>query len=164
MTTAAAAAATAPLTVGMHVDAWISRMDALSSTELYALIVAATVIVSFVLLGTHPVADLGVPAATASSCATPTKTFPGPEPRWHIFRWVNWVAMAAFTWSVAEFAYNATTYLKSDSSTQLFQFLVGWSVFLCYFFGFFGVSFVHDLNNAGEGVNEQAEQEQDSVR
>ncbi len=46
--------------------------------------------------------------------------------------------------SVAEFSLNATAY----DSNVLCQFLMAWSLLLCYFFGFFGVMFVHDLEDS----------------
>jgi hypothetical protein len=155
-------------TLGMQVDALLDQIDSLSSTQLYAIIVAVTVVISFVLLGTHPQQDPLFPADTTASTATPSlKKAPagsnnaGPEPRWHIFRWVNYVAITAFFASVAEFGWNASTYLHQSDSTVLLQFLVGWSLFLCYFFGFFGVSFVHDIHTAEDNTaNEQQQQQQ----
>lgn len=36
------------------------------------------------------------------------------------------------------------------------QFLVGWSLCLCYFFGFFGVFFIHqDIHNNNKGEEEE---------
>jgi len=63
-----------------------------------------------------------------------------PEPRWHILRITNYVVATGFTLSVLQFASNASTYL--NDSTSLLQFLMVWSLFLCYFFGFFGISFI----------------------
>jgi hypothetical protein len=158
-----------PTTLGMQIDALLDEIDSLSSTQLYAIIVAVTVIVSFVLLGTHNAEEVlvtpptvGTTSKTSSSSSSPTKdkhpttsTLTGPEPRWHIFRWVNWLAIIAFFCSVIEFGWNAHTYLKSTDGTLL-KFLVGWSVFLGYFFGFFGVSFVHDIHAADDAVANQA--------
>jgi hypothetical protein len=151
----------------MQIDAWLDEIDRLSSTQLYAMIVAVTVVVSFVLLGTHnapdevrtpPTSSSSSNSKTSSSSSSspskdkqlPTSTSSGPEPRWHIFRWINWLAIIAFFVSVVEFGWNAQTYLHSTDGTVLFQFLVGWSVFLGYFFGFFGVSFVHDIHAADD--------------
>jgi hypothetical protein len=146
-----------PTTLGMQIDAVLDEIDSLSSTQLYAIIVAVTVVISFVLLGTHNAPDeviLSTGTSASSSSSSPMKEKPtsavssGPEPRWHIFRWINWLAITAFIVSVVEFGWNASTYLHSADSSVLFQFLVGWSVFLGYFFGFFGVSFVHDIHAA----------------
>ncbi len=56
------------------------------------------------------------------------------------------LVVVAFACSVAEFSLNATAYW-SDSNV-LCKFLIAWSLLLCYFFGFFGVMFVHDLEDA----------------
>jgi hypothetical protein len=154
---AAAPSSMMPTTLGMQIDAILDEIDSLSSTQLYAIIVAVTVVISFVLLGTHNAPDevvLTAPtvgsSSSSSSSSSPSKgksaSSSGPEPRWHIFRWINWLAIIAFAVSVVEFGWNADRYLHSADGTVLFQFLVGWSVFLGYFFGFFGVSFVHDID------------------
>jgi hydroxymethylglutaryl-CoA reductase (NADPH) len=147
---------TAP-TLGMQVDALVQQMDNLSSTQLYGLIVGLTILVSFVLLGSSadiPVSLRDTTKETSSSSSTPRKTTTvssssnrGPEPRWHIFTYVNYAIVACFVASVAEFGRNASAYLAADDNVVLY-FLVAWSVFLCYFFGFFGVSFVHDADAA----------------
>jgi hypothetical protein len=153
-------------TLGMQIDALLDEIDSLSSTQLYAIIVAVTVIVSFVLLGTgtnsvsvtDEVLTVTTPAGSSSSSSpskdkTSSSSSSGPEPRWHIFRWINWLAIIAFVISVVEFGWNAQTYLHSTTdgngtSSVLLHYLVGWSIFLAYFFGFFGVSFVHDIHAA----------------
>jgi len=66
--------------------------------------------------------------------------FGEPQPKWHILKGLNIAAMVGFIVSLAKFVANASTYL--NDSTSLFRFLVLWSIFLCYFFGFFGISFV----------------------
>jgi hypothetical protein len=167
-----------PTTLGMQIDAVLDEIDSLSSTQLYAIIVAVTVVISFVLLGTHNAPDEVILTAPTSSSSTtannssnssPMKTKPaaaasaGPEPRWHIFRWINWLAMTAFVLSVMEFGWNASTYLHSTDNSVLFQFLVGWSVFLAYFFGFFGVSFVHDIHAADADAAELAAASEDKT-
>jgi hypothetical protein len=142
----------------MQIDAVLDEIDRLSSTQLYAIIVAVTVVISFVLLGTHNQQDEILTAPTSvgnsNSISSPSKKTAnisaGPEPRWHIFKWINWLAITAFILSVMEFGWNADQYLHSVSGTVLFRYLVGWSVFLGYFFGFFGVSFVHDIHAAEE--------------
>jgi hydroxymethylglutaryl-CoA reductase (NADPH) len=73
-----------------------------------------------------------------------TKKPAPPEPRWHIFSWVNLLAVVIFAWSVADFSIHASTYWNDSDSNVLFYFLLGWSSLLCYFFSFFGVTFVHD--------------------
>jgi hypothetical protein len=129
-------------TLGMRLDAAIQALDSISSTYLYVLIVGLTVFVSFLVLGSANYSE--VPEMQFSnSRPKPNKT--GPQPRWHIFGWVNFVTVALFVWSVGDFAINAQHYLNNSDSSILLKFLLGWSVLLCYFFGFFGISFVHDM-------------------
>jgi hypothetical protein len=119
-------------------------MENLSSTQLYGLIVAATVGLCMVVLGTGPNEDWKTTETTPTTTTkqqTTTTTSEGKQPRWHIFKIINVFAMLGFVVSVAAFLLNASTYLESQ--TVLLRFLVGWSVFLCYFFGFFGISLVH---------------------
>ena len=143
-----AAPATMP-TIGMRLDAMIDQVDNLSSTQLYGIIVAATVGLCVVLLGTGHHSNLDLHNTTAPKDDIVKKpvvntTSTGRQPRWHIFKWINYLAVAAFLWSVCTFCLNASQYLHHESQGVLVQFLVGWSVFLLYFFGFFGVSFIHE--------------------
>lgn len=155
----AAAMGTMP-TIGMRLDAMIDEIDNLSSTQLYGIIVAATVGLCVVLLGTgssNNNLDLQHSNNTTAKddntlkkepAAVATTAMKGRQPRWHIFKWVNYLAVAAFLGSVCTFCLNASHYLHHESQGVLVQFLVGWSVFLLYFFGFFGVSFIHeDISN-----------------
>lgn len=125
----------------------IDQIDNLSSTQLYGIIVAATVGLCVVLLGTGN-SNLDLQQNTAAKDDLVKKpaaaSAPGRQPRWHIFKWVNYLAVAAFLWSVCTFCLNASHYLHHESQGVLVQFLVGWSVFLLYFFGFFGVSLIHE--------------------
>ncbi len=63
-----------------------------------------------------------------------------PEPKWHVLKIMNFAAVGSFISSILYFASDLPTYLN-DSSTLL-KFIAAWSVFLCYFIGFFGISFV----------------------
>ena len=160
------------MTLGMRLDAAIKKIDSLSSTQLYILIVGITIVVSFLVLGSaQQPADVvphdGVTTTsttstdrkiTATRTSTIETTSKGPEPRWHIFRWVNFATVALFIWSVVDFTTNATIYLNDNDSSTLLKFLVGWSILLCYFFGFFGVSFVHEMTE-----EQQQQQPTDSV-
>jgi hypothetical protein len=127
-------------TVGMKLDAFLSGLDSMPSTQLYGIIVAVTVVISFSLLGSGGVQEeVRIVAPTET---VPRKKLPlsGPQPKWFVLKWLNYVAVGAFLMSVAHFSWNAQTYLQDSGS--LLRFLVGWSLFLCYFFGFFGISFV----------------------
>jgi hypothetical protein len=138
-------------TLGTHLDLALDALDSLSSTQLYALIVGLTVIMCWAVLSMSAQPDLPelttpvVTVLSSSSSSSPGR----PEPRWHFIQWANIVAVVVFAWSVADFSLNATTYwndaYSSNSQNVLVKFLIGWSSLLCYFFAFFGVTFVHDL-------------------
>ena len=131
----------------MRLDQFLEDIEAMPSTQLYAILLATSVAFSFLLLncGSPP-----LPARTSSAVTQPAyiekqrlvkpRSPNEPQPKWFILKLLNYAAVFGFIISLAKFASNASTYLN-DSST-LFQFLAGWSVFLCYFFGFFGISFV----------------------
>jgi hypothetical protein len=126
-------------TIGMKLDALLSCLDSLPSTHLYALIVAVTVVISFSLLGSG--GNQEEVCATHVSLPIQKKEPPsGPEPKWFVLKWLNYFAVATFMTSVVHFTWNAQAYLQD--SGYLLRFLIGWSLFLCYFFGFFGISFV----------------------
>jgi len=152
-------------TLGMRLDSMLSGIDQLPSSQLYAVIVAATVGLCMVLLGTGNSNALELQQrkqdmmnAAASTAASdnllkkPANNSGGgnsnhKQPKWHIFKYINYLAVGAFLWSVYLFCSNASQYLHHESQGVLVQFLVGWSVFLLYFFGFFGISLIHeDLN------------------
>jgi len=129
-------------TIGMQLDAMIAQIDALPSTQLYGLIVAATVGLCVVVLGTGN-SNLEMEQHDLKK----PKMVPvdgGKQPNWQIFKVINYIAVAAFLYSVFMFCSNASKYLHHESQGVLAQFLVGWSVFLMYFFGFFGVSLIHE--------------------
>lgn len=139
---------TATMTIGMKLDKLISKIDGLPPTQLYGLIVGATLMICFVVLGSGVNDDVDVLKAPTKNKVkrTPVKTACSnniPQPKWHIFHWINYCIIGAFGGSVGYFWLNASDYI--DSSTLLLKFLIGWSICLCYFFGFFGVSFVHDI-------------------
>lgn len=63
-----------------------------------------------------------------------------PQPKWHILKMTNVIFTVVFLSSVIQFMSDATAYL--NDSNALLSFLVIWSLCLCYFFGFFGISFI----------------------
>mgnify|MGYP006866114999 FL=1 len=63
-----------------------------------------------------------------------------PQPKWFILELLNYAVAIGFLFSLGVFASNASAFV--NDSSKLIQFLIGWSVSLCYFFGFFGISFV----------------------
>lgn len=141
------------MTVGMRIDSIIesvSDLSNLSSTQLYTVIVVVTSLIATILLGSGDQPKLEMADKTASLAASaPQKPKPvadknsPPEPRWYIFRMFNYAMLFAFVLSLGDFMLNYSAYAL-DSSVLL-RFLLGWSACLIYFFGFFGVSFVHDV-------------------
>jgi hypothetical protein len=139
-------------TIGMRIDAVIATIESLSNTNpeiLYATLLGTSLIFSFVVLNSGGSSVALLPDEDADSLQKPKKiitqakpvaTSDEPQPKWHILRLTNYVVTFGFLLSVLQFAWNASTYL--DDSTSLLQFLVIWSVCMCYFFGFFGISFI----------------------
>ena len=131
----------------------IERIDSIPSTHLYFFAVATSIIFSFILLNsggsTMPAMPPDVKLLPSDLVCKDQKQHravaartggTGPEPKWHILKILNYAAVTSFTASVMYFASDYSTFL-SDSVT-LFKFLFGWSAFLVFFFGFFGISFV----------------------
>jgi hypothetical protein len=138
-------------TIGMRLDELLSQVDSLSSPQLYTLIVGLTVVISVLLLGSANTDDLKIQEETnKKKKAGGVFQKGGPEPKWHIFKWFNYAIALSFAYSVGDFYLHSATYEDS-----LWLFLLGWSVFLCYFFGFFGVSIVYEML----GVATEEEQE-----
>lgn len=139
-------------TIGMQLDATIAKIDQIPSTQLYGLIVAVTVGLCVVLLGTGD-SDFEMEQQRKKQNLTESNNLKKPkiavidgdkQPKWHLFKWINYIAVAAFLCSVFIFCSNVSQYLHHESQGVLVQFLVGWSIFLMYFFGFFGVSLIHE--------------------
>jgi len=132
----------------------IDRIDSIPSTHLFFVAVATSIIFSFLLLNsggsTHAIMppDAKLPAdlvckdrPASKSNATPSPQHPtGPEPKWHILKILNYAAATSFTASVLYFASDYSRFLSDSAS--LLKFITGWSAFLVFFFGFFGISFV----------------------
>lgn len=164
-TVTVAATTSTAATPGMRLDALLGELDNLSTLQMYGLIVAATVCVCWVLLGTGGSSGSGsmesfqvaASAAIQKSASSSSKAAASRQPRWHIFKYVNVVASLLFLGSVAQFGWNASHYMEHGMVTT---FLIGWSLFLCYFFGFFGISLIYnDLpenNNNNSSNNVEA--------
>ena len=122
----------------------LHAIDSLSSTQLYGLIVVLSVFTCGVILVLSE--QPAVPELTVQQPPLANKpSQSGPEPRWHILKWFNCLVVTVFAWSLGDFIMNASDYV--NEADIMFKFLVGWSVLVSYFFGFFGVSFVHDLQD-----------------
>ena len=147
--------ASEPTTIGMRIDAVINAVIASleslphSNPEmLYASVIGASLLFSFLVLNSGG-SSMALPdGGDADSLNKPkiskAKPLPlasdEPQPKWHILRLTNYIVTFGFLLSVLKFASNATTYL--DDSTSLLQFVIIWSISMCYFFGFFGISFI----------------------
>mmetsp|Transcript_715 Transcript_715/g.1657 ORF Transcript_715/g.1657 Transcript_715/m.1657 type:complete len:632 (+) Transcript_715:278-2173(+) len=137
-------------TLGERLDALVDRIDSIPSTQLYIAAVVTSVVFSCMLLnsgGSNGVVDpakipdnIGRPPSVRRKRRDGSNPEDEPEPRWHILTILNYAAVTSFTSSVLYFATDASRFLADSSS--LLKFITGWSVFLCYFFGFFGISFV----------------------
>jgi len=142
---------TTDVTIGMRLDELISSIDTIPSTQLYMAVVVVSVIFSFLLLNSGGTSiEQEAPPSSPPSTALKKITRQGPEPKWHILKILNYAAVSSFLVSVGCFASDASRHMNDSSS--LFKFLFGWSFFLCYFFGFFGISFV-DADEIMEGQN-----------
>jgi len=153
-----------PTTIGMRIDAVIASLESLPHTNpeiLYASLIGASLMFSFLVLnsgGSSMALPDGGDADSRNkpkkiSNAKPVSSSDEPQPKWHILRLTNYVVTFGFLLSVLKFASNATTYL--DDSTSLLQFLIIWSISMCYFFGFFGISFIELDELESEPQNHQ---------
>ena len=116
-----------------------------------------TIAIALTVLPPHSGDDeLRAPPPRRSSKTKNNSDGRGPEPRWHIFKWVNYAALIVLVGTVVDFALNCHAYVSGEHGGEtLKKFLIGWSILLCYFFGFFGVSFVHDTMNEEEEEEEE---------
>lgn len=150
-------------TVGMLIDSVIAEVQNVTTTQLYATVIAVSLAFAFFLInsggGNPALISITTEEDTSSAADSLKKTMvvprpthtttrgvasSTPEPKWHILKIMNYIIATGFTFSVLQFASNATTYL--NDSTSLLQYLTIWSISLCYFFGFFGISFI-DLDD-----------------
>ena len=65
-----------------------------------------------------------------------------PQPKWHILKFLNILSVILLLTSFGWFASNASTYL--NDSHAMVKFMAVWSMLICYFFGFFGMSFIDE--------------------
>ena len=79
-----------------------------------------------------------------------------PQPKWHILKFLNILSVILLLTSFGWFASNASTYL--NDSHAMVKFMAVWSMLICYFFGFFGMSFIDEdelerVATAGAGAD-----------
>ena len=151
-----------PTTIGMKIDSVIATIDAIPYTY-QAFVIVCCVFAFLVLNSNQPTSSTTDRTMNAKnnaikqhddpmknvtkrslSSSTPSKpTDEVPQPKWHILKLLNIVSVIGLLTSFFWFASNASTYLNNDNNV-LFKFMALWSTFLCYFFGFFGISFIDD--------------------
>jgi hypothetical protein len=145
-------------TIGTRLDSYLAQLDSLSSTQLYGIIVVVTVAVSFLLLGSghDDSATANVTVLLEQPKKQSKQLLAGPQPKWHILKWLNVLACLTFVVSVVHFVFH----MPPTNTSLLLIYLVGWSLFLCYFFGFFGISFVQTEELAAMAAAQQQQQQQ----
>jgi len=132
-------------TLGMRLDSFIGQLDSLSPTQLYGVTVLSSVVFCILLLNTGGLSNIDYRLSAhskgkQSNVSGSSKQGLEPQPKWYILNVLNTVAALSFIVSVVTFLSDASTYM--NDSFSVFKFLAGWGMFLCYFFGFFGISFV----------------------
>eukprot|EP00526_Cylindrotheca_closterium_P004866 CAMPEP_0113648764 /NCGR_PEP_ID=MMETSP0017_2-20120614/25888_1 /TAXON_ID=2856 /ORGANISM="Cylindrotheca closterium" /LENGTH=629 /DNA_ID=CAMNT_0000561049 /DNA_START=314 /DNA_END=2203 /DNA_ORIENTATION=+ /assembly_acc=CAM_ASM_000147 len=135
-------------------------IDELSSTQLYTAIVGATVTLCVVLLGPAAGGNENLPnnmlgTTTTSNDNNKKNAQQKQQPKWYLFKYINVGVFCMFVSSVAIFLWDASTYIHNGD--RMTQFLVGWSLCLCYFFGFFGVFFIHQDLLMNQNQNQQGD-------
>jgi len=151
-----AGAAFATFLSTLREDYW----DNISSTHFYGVIFILSFAFSWLLLhggglGMGEVGNAGV--HVDSSAGSPLKPSPkpasapptdvngdypadGPQPKWHILMALNYFITALFVGTLVAFSTDARANLNDPSTMASLIFV--WCMFLIYFFGFFGISFV----------------------
>lgn len=158
-------------TIGMRIDSVIATIDSIPHT--YQAFVIVSSLFALVLLNSSPTNPILASSNTDYQLKNLTdpvvkekKSTPGfesePQPKWHILKTLNVLAVIGLLASFGWFASNASTYL--NDSNALLQFMAIWSAFLCYFFGFFGMSFIDADELERGGVAEEHPNTRDSQK
>jgi len=149
-----------PPTVGQQLDAFLEGLQNLDSTHKYLVAFATCLAVSFVLLNSGQGRYLDVKGRDHQNAASQKKDLleandmpqkadatgkksvvsGGREPRWYIFKILNYVLATSFLASVVHFLLNSEEYIMSNDHIKTLGAV--WTLFVLYFWGFFGVSFV----------------------
>ena len=145
----------------MRLDSLIATIDSIPLTYRAFVIICCAFSYTFLKGGQNGpnVTNAQVDYQIRKITSDPVKRIPlksdEPQPKWHILKLLNICAVVGLLTSFFQFASNASTYLNDSSS--LLKFLGLWSTFLCYFFGFFGISFI-DADELERGELEQKQQ------
>eukprot|EP00814_Leptocylindrus_danicus_P015990 CAMPEP_0116032666 /NCGR_PEP_ID=MMETSP0321-20121206/18312_1 /TAXON_ID=163516 /ORGANISM="Leptocylindrus danicus var. danicus, Strain B650" /LENGTH=651 /DNA_ID=CAMNT_0003508159 /DNA_START=572 /DNA_END=2527 /DNA_ORIENTATION=+ len=150
-----------PMTIGTRLDALIASgaeyLNNASQAQVCATLFVSSVAFSFALLncgkGAHGSSLDPTLKPLYKNTMEPIKTkVKSPdgsrEPRWYIFKMLNYTAVATFSTSVLHFILYSDVYMNNDA--QMMKLMGAWTLFVLYFFGFFGVSFV-DTDDHLEG-------------
>ena len=149
-----------PPTVGQQLDAFLEGLQNLDSTHKYLVAFATCLAVSFVVLNSGQGRYLDVKGKDHEKAASQKKDLivandmpqkasatgkesvvsGGREPRWYIFKIMNYVLATSFLASVVHFLLNSEEYIMSNDHIKTLGAV--WTLFVLYFWGFFGVSFV----------------------
>ena len=131
------------MTLGMRLDQFLSRCQALSSIELYMCTVTMMALAALIVL--YPAGVSSPPeesTAAASQRTTKKTTTTKVRPAWHgPLRLVNFLLLAGFLASLVAF------FTLDPGSTRIrSRYLLGWSLYLVYFFSFCGISILYDVS------------------
>lgn len=151
-------------TIGQRLDALLESIDSVPSLQLYAAIVTS-VVFSFVILntGSHNAGLFqnneqqrtisssqrkGSPTMKSNTANYTNTSFDRtkdndqnqPQIKWYLLKTLNFAVAISFVISITKFSSDASTYITD--SISILKFLCAWSLCLCYFLGFFGMSFV----------------------
>jgi hypothetical protein len=138
------------MTAGMRLDAFLdvlsTSIDAVTSTHVYLFTVAVMIVASFIMLSTGQLDqpepnNIAVARDEKVTSAAPTKS--SNKPAWYAYvRFMNFAFLACFLASLVAFFQRASIF--NAETPILYKFLIGWSIYLGYFFSFSGVSLLYD--------------------
>lgn len=143
------------VTIGQRLDAAVAYVENLDDTRRYLVALLVSVVFSSILLnsgkGTRYLE--GVVAKGEDMLERQEKSKHGKqrsdrkgrEPRWYIFTILNYALGSTFLASVVHFIAYSESYLMNTAeqgNAKLMTLLALWTVYVLYFWGFFGVSFV----------------------
>jgi len=137
--------------IGVQIDAYVEVLYKCPSVAYVSLFVFS-IVFSYVLLNSDE--QESKPFSGPKREEVKNRPSNEPQPKWYILKTLNYAAVISFLVSLVKFGSDATRYMNDSSSFS--KFLVAWGIFLCYFIGFFGISFVD--------ADEIAEQEMKSIK
>lgn len=148
------------VTIGQKLDAAVAYLENLDDNRRYLIALLTSVAFSFALLNSGKGVRYleGVTAKAKAEAVLEKKgvngngnggndydSSDGREPRWYIFKILNYALGSTFLASVVHFIAYSENYLMNSAeqgNARLMVLLSLWTVYVLYFWGFFGVSFV----------------------